>query len=485
MNKVKKRAGCFIMSAALICAGCAMSACGSDKDSIDKEVLTLKWCIPNDDLDDLDEVMEEFNRQLYEKAGFELELEVIDPLVYEEKMSMKISTGEDFDLWFVGYLNKYHKMLANDYLYDLTDMLEASVLSDTMPQYVWDSVDCDGRIYAVPNFQVHFEKRCLRIRKDLAEKYNLDTSSITKTEDIEPFLQEIRDNEEGIYPFRLNMNEASFQNISNAYFSDSIYCCSLWVDDNGEVQCVPTYDMPQYRERVYKLYDWYKKGYIRQDIANVVNDNMDCKNMRYAVSVDHYKPGGVYEFKRAYDYEVIEIPISQAYVGIEATAATTIAINKNSRYPKEAFRLIELMNTDKELYNTLVFGLEGIHYKKIGADRITLLNKKHNISGWKVGNQFNAYFIEDQSSEDWEETKRLNEEANISPFMGFYPEMDEYREILVKLESINEKYDVRRFGAENPDNYWEDYRREMQEAGMERVCAEVKKQAQRFINENK
>lgn len=473
----------LLLSLAAIGGSLLMSACFNSNGTKKEEVVTLKWYIPNQDLEDLDRVMEEFNKRLYKKAGFKLKLETIEGDFYHDKMNMNIASEEDFDLWFVGYLNKYEKMAENNTLYDITEWVEKSPLKDTMPQYVWDGATINGSIYAVPNMQVLFEQRCLRIRTDLAEKYNLDTSKITKTEDIEPFLEQIRDNEPDIYPFRINVHEWSFQDIENDFFWDGANSCSLWLDERGELHCVPYYEVDMYKGWIYKLYDWYEKGYIRKDAATTsYNDGKDYENGMYAVASDHYKPGGEYEFSRQYDFKTEEVIVSKPYVGKGSMNTTMIGINKNSKHPEEAFKLIEIINTDKELYNMLVYGLEGVHYEKIGTDRITVKDNNYIIQGWKMGNQFNAYFIDDQSDKDWELTEKLNNEAKVSPFIGFFMDNKNIRSELIRIDKVTEKYKVMLTGAQDPDTYWADFVREMEEAGIDKVCEEVRKQAQEFLN---
>ena len=486
-EKFKRKLSVFL-GISTIFAGLGLSGCKKDND-IPEDVLTLKWYIPNSELEDLDAVLGEFNKKLYEKAGFKLELATIDGNYYEEKMKMNISSGDEFDLWFVGYLNPYEKMVEADYLYDITEMVAKSSIKDTMPEYVWEGAMIDGSIYAVPNYQVLFEQRALNIGKDLAEKYDLDISKITKTEDIEPFLQKIKENEPDLYPFRINFHEQSFQDIEDDFFYEGINSCHIWIDDNGELQCVPFYETEQYVEKIYKLREWYQKGYIRKDAAlfgedtGVVKDDEDFKNKMYAVSVNHYKPGGLYENKRKYGIDIEEVIISKPYVCRNSMNSTMIGINKSSKHPEEAFKLIEIINTDKELYNMLVFGLEGVHYEKIGKDRIHIKEDcDYVISAWKLGNQFNSYFIDDQSEDDWDLTKKLNDECKTSPFSGFYVNNENIKRELIQLNKVKEKYYVMLTGAVAPETYWEEMVSEYKEAGIEKVCEEVKRQAQEFID---
>ncbi len=460
------------------------SSCTYNTDAND-DIITLKWYIPGESFRDEALIMEKFNEKLYKKAGFRLDLKLIDYNIYSDRMNMIIASDNDFDLWFVGYLNNYDRMVQNESLYDITSMVENSYLKNVMPEYVWDAATIQNSIYAVPNMQVMFEQRCLLIKEDLAKKYDLDTSHIKKTEDIEQFLMTVKENEPDIYPFRLSMHEFSFQSIDDYDFYDVVNYCAIWLDDNGKVQCMPYYERPDYKERIYKLYDWFKKGYIRKDIASVMSDDKDYQNGRYAVSVDHYKPGGEYEFEMTNNFEVERVVVSQPYIGMNSPNSTMIGIYKKSKHPEEAFKLIEIINSDKELYNMLVFGLEGIHYDKLGEDRITLKSNNYGVRAWSVGNQFNAYFIDEQSEDDWEITKKMNEETAISDFMGFHVDTSTIRNEIIRLDNIVEKYDVMLTGAQDPDTYWSDFTKEMEQSGMYKVCDEIKRQAEEFIYSKK
>ena len=74
-------------------------------------------------------------------------------------------------------------------------------------------------------------------------------------------------------------------------------------------------------------------------------------------------------------------------------------------------KLINYLNTDAEGYNLFATGLEGVSYEKLDDGRIKV--KEGNTypigSGWKWGNQFNAYVTEVQEPDVWEQTKKLNE----------------------------------------------------------------------------
>lgn len=63
----------------------------------------------------------------------------------------------------------------------------------------------------------------------------------------------------------------------------------------------------------------------------------------------------------------VKIPFENKHYIPYAASASNTAISINSKHPERAMQLIGLMNTEKgkDLYNLLVFGIEGEHYTKV------------------------------------------------------------------------------------------------------------------------
>ena len=66
-------------------------------------------------------------------------------------------------------------------------------------------------------------------------------------------------------------------------------------------------------------------------------------------------------------YISVDAPAGIAHLTTGGITATMQAINRNSKNPERAMMLLELLNTDKDLYNLLNFGIKDKHYK-IDAD---------------------------------------------------------------------------------------------------------------------
>lgn len=112
-------------------------------------------------------------------------------------------------------------------------------------------------------------------------------------------------------------------------------------------------------------------------------------------------------------------PMGLPVLSTGSITATVTAVSRTSENPERAMMLVNLVNTDKELYNLLVFGEEGKHYTKESDTRIKVTSGYSGLA-WAIGCQFNAYLVEGQADDVWEETQRLNGEAQMSHLLGFY-----------------------------------------------------------------
>lgn len=469
---------------ALLMALCVMVACfaGCSKKA-DDGVPTLVWYVPGDAQPRMAEVIEKINEITVAKIGAKVDLRFIDTSSYQERMNMNMASHDTYDLCFTGYINKYADAVNNEALYCISDIIDkAPALKESIPDYVWEGAKINGKVYAIPNQQIFASSICVVMLKEYVDKYDLDISNITKVEDIEPLLEVIKQNEPQLYPFRTNYGLSSFRSMDDKpFWGDVQGIYYAFENEDGSV----TYDKKFSEEKALKnartLHDWYKKGYIRKDVATVVNDNQDLLAGKYFSWLAVHKPGVEGEIKNSSNYEVVTAVIQEPK--LSNVTSTMIGINKFSKNPELALKLIELLNTDKEFYNLVCFGIEGVDYNKVGENRIeTVSNSGYSPNAsWKFGNQFNAYLVEGQEDDVWIETKALNDNSVVSPLIGFALDKTEIVGELTQIETVMTKYNNITNGSVNPDTVFDDFLAELKKAGIDKVISESEKQFKEFL----
>ncbi|MBO5454629.1 MAG: ABC transporter substrate-binding protein [Clostridia bacterium] len=491
----------IVLATLMILSVC--TACGGNAGKGDGSV-TLTWYVPGDKYPDTALVSEELSKITMEKIGCKIDIQFIDEGSFQERMNMNMASSADYDLAFVGYLNTFQQAASKGGLMELDELLKSTpALVEAIPEYIMNSGIYQGKMYAIPNMQITASATAAVVPKDYADEFGLDFSKINDTFDYEPYLEWIKANKPDVFPFRTNWGVSSFRSTDEQtpaggdFFNftnngEQLYS-AVKDSENKKFTAVFGYEegVGNTRVKADKLHEYYKKGWIRQDVDSVLDDTAEHKQKRFGIWFSTYKPGMDGESRNSLGYETVSTRISPVSLG--SAAATMIGIGKDCKHPQEAIKFIELINTDKEAYNLVCFGIEGKHYKKVGENRIELIpNSGYNPNAsWKFGNQFNAYFMPGQSDTVWEETKELNdlgyqqslENPNLSTF-GFTFVQDDIKTSITKVTEVKNKYNCLRTGSKDPATYWDKMVKEMYDSGLQVIIDEYQKQMDEFLAAN-
>lgn len=459
--------------------------CGGKNQEAAEEVPTLIYCVAGNPQSDLEAVEAEINKIIEPKIQAKVDIQFIDWGAYNEKMNMKLTADEYFDVAYGGFDTTTAR--KNGALLELDDLLDkyCKEFKESLPSYVWDAAKVDGVTYFIPNYQCEAYSKVVGVRKDLAEKYNFNTDSITKIGDLEPFWQQIRDNESSLIPFRMQNLEAFGIDATGENFNSTSFMDSMMYFDWRDCTMHTALDSDYLYKRAKVAYDWMSKGYFRKDIATVTDDSSDYASGRYASFITSYKPGIEAEIINETGHEYILKEFTEPTVDAGMPLATKTIINSGTKYPDKAMQFVNLLNTDKDVYNLMCFGIEGKHYTKLSDGKIRIDNKSGYFtnSAWEFGNQFNAYIQETQDENVWEETEKINDSAVVSPIMGIVFDADLNTTEKTQCAKIEKEYIVARAekGVTDPDTYWEEYKAALKKAGAEKIKESYQKQIDDFL----
>lgn len=478
---MKKRIS--LVLAGIIALGCAtFTGCSKKNEVSNDEVVTLSWLLPGDQQPDMASVTEKINEITREKIGAEVEFTYIDTGAYTERMKMNMASGMEFDICFTGYVNPYLDSVNKEGLMSLTELIDehAPALKEALPEYAWEIAKVDGEIYAVPNLQIMAPQESLIIFKDIADKYDFDFSTVKEMEDLAPYLEMVKNGENGIFPYNANRSGVNFW--THNVYEDISSGVVIRTDGNSkEVELL--IDTPEYQKGVKTLHEWFTKGYIRPDALAAGDDTQDFIAGRFATGTAGWKPGAEDQQKEKYKRDVMMIKMQEPYLKKSNCLAAMTGIGYTSKNPEKAIKLIELVNTDKEFYNLICFGIEGKHYEFNEEGKVRkIADSGYNPNAdWKFGNQFNAYLMEGQDDNLWNETAELNLSAQESPLLGFVLNMDPIKTEISQISAVNTEYArVIANGAKDPAEYMDEYRAKLEKAGIQRLKEEIQKQVDAY-----
>ena len=242
--------------AALLTA--TLSACGGkQKSSAD----TITWYMrkPVSNMTSYDVVMGAANKIIKDKLGVELEFKFIESGMYDQKMNVVLSSGDEFDMCQLG-----GTMLLNaadsGAIIPLDDLLEeyGQDILNQQEDIVKASGKYNGKIYAVQNQGALSVSRSFVFKKDLVDKYNFDYKSVKTLKDLEPYFETIKKNEPGMIP----MFHGLVDSVNTNYVDSDIQ--GVVFDENKE-EFVMKYDNEYVIEEAKTKNSFYSKGYIASD----------------------------------------------------------------------------------------------------------------------------------------------------------------------------------------------------------------------------
>lgn len=491
--KLKKTLALF--SAAMLAvgtmAGCGGSAASGSTASTGGEgasaasaatdaPVELIWYTRFDDQADTAKVNEELNKLTMEKIGCTVKMINIPGGTYNEKMQVILGGREECDVVFAGasFADYWGNAMRGAFL-PLNDLLQeyGKETYDAVPADFWEGVKLGGEIYGVINYQIEAKEAGYFVPTETLEKYNFDLSTVKEIRDIEPLLEMIKQNEPGITP--INVNEIDLLPLIGYDEIGSYGSPGAVMIGDDELKVVNQYETPEWRAFVDLMREWYQKGYIATDAATNTNGNDLIKAGKVGCYLGNMKPGGKEESEVLWGREMTVQKIMEGRVLSSSIAATLNCISSTSKHPEKAMEFINLLNTDKEVYNLVCFGLEGVHYNKVGDNRIELVQNSgyQPNKAWAMGNQFNAYVYGTQSDTVWEETIALNESASVSGLLGFVFDPEPVKSEVAQCQSVWDQYFLSIIkGSVDPDQYVPEFLEKLKAAGVDKIIAE--KQAQ-------
>lgn len=474
---MKKRKATAILMAAVMATG-VFSVIGTPVTAkADEDPVTVKWLMFGDKPEDYDMVMEELNQKIKEKINVELDLEIIPQGEYNDKVKLALTAGEDFDLVFTAsWINNFTENMTRDAFLPLDELLETygQDMKEAIPDWLMTVGKVNGQQYAIPNQQIIARQLGLGIQKSYADKYGFDLTSFDDMSDLYPFLDQVAANETDKFAidyFLYATVENKYENIVDDY---------VFIDKNDpEATLLPCTEV--YAEEFKLDNELFQKGYIRKDIATVVDRNADITAGRYVTLLGTYKPGLDTQYSQRLGTEMLAIPMGEAYINANSGSEAMTAINVNSKHPEEAMKLLNLVYTDKEIYNELLYGIEDVHYTKTGDNRVELIdgNKYNTVFstyGWKFGNQFNQYLVPGQADDLWEETAKMNNEAPVSVLRGFVFDPSNVQTELTQLAAVKDEFKNGQYTTADIEKFITDRNEKMEQAGLSTLMEEVQRQ---------
>ena len=476
MRKIKAIISLLLVAAISISlVGCAGSLSSGD-------VETIVWYMPKpvSVMSHQDMVEEAANKIIEEELGCRLHFEFIDSGNWNQKMSVIIQSGEEFDICFDSKESFISNAQKGAYV-DLTKYLDeyGSAINEKVDDFAWNAVTFDGEVYAIPGQTFYVPYASFAFKKSLVDKYNIDYKNITTMEQLDPVLETIKSNEGSIVPIVASANSSIPYPKSQRYCDTSLRGISFDTETEKYISDFET----DYRLGLFKkAYEYYQKDYIAKDAVSNNEITSDIKTGRYAVF------GGRRSDEKTsnlYGFECVEAETTYGVIGTMNIINSLACVSATSKHPEKAVQVLNLIWSNPELSNLLAYGIEGVDYEVVSKDGEpkSVIPKGGAESKWSIWHNWLGP-LWDQWDSTWNSTeslqlmKKLNEEAKVSPDVGFVPDTSELQtEIAMVSAIVSETISVFNTGSmPNFDEYYNATLKRLDEAGIDKILDALNKQ---------
>jgi putative aldouronate transport system substrate-binding protein len=425
-------------------------------------------------------VEEALNKITTERIGAKLSLVNLEFGAFNDKIQLMSAGGEKYDLAYTAsWTNDYYKNVSNGVFVELDDLLKARApgLWKSMPETTWNAAKVKGKLYAAINQQIFPPMGGFVMKKPIAEKYKVDVNTINSWADLEPIVTEIKTGE-NIIP--MAGGSEMLQETIMGYSTIDGAAGFLWVKpDDASATPVLNFDAPTYKENWDLVRRWQEAGYLPADITKFDQEVANMKDGKAVIKTEPaVKPRGEAEFTLRYASEIVQRALAKPILGTGNITATLTGVSRTGNAEKSVDWL-ELVNTDKGVFNLMCFGIEGRHWN--WKDQNTGVIEQVKDSGydpttdWMFGNQFNAYYRNESQVGAWDETKKLNDSATPSPTLGFVLDREPVKNEIAAVTAV--LAEVTPLGARGQNSSaFPKAIADAKAAGLDKIVAEMTKQ---------
>lgn len=488
--KSLKRFAALALAGAMVLG--TFAGCGKEEvetNANGEEVVELVWYQIGDPQADSQVVIDKANEYLKEKIGVTLKVNQIGWGDYNQKMQVIINTGDNWDLAFTcSWANDYLQNAQRGAFLALDEYLPeyGKEMFESIDERFWEASKIGGQIYGVPSEKEIGSMPMWVFTKEYVDKYNIPYEDIHSLEDLEPWLQVIKENEPDVVPLYLT------KDYSAPTYMDKIQdpVGIEYGDESLKVQNV--FETEKMQSTLETMRKYYNAGYINKDAATASDD----KSIKRFVTKGDGQPYAELVWGKDLGYEVVASPIMDTQVTNASARGALTAINKNCAHPEKAVEFLNLVNTDEYLRNLLNYGIEGVHWEKVEvtaeekaacegksyiydykAKLIDEKKKDYSVPYWVQGGLFNTYVLDNEPLDKWATFKEFNDASVEAPTFGFDFDSEPVSTELSGFRNILDEFGASLYtGSVEPSEYIPKMTEKLQASGIDRVIEEMQSQ---------
>ena len=499
---MKKRilAAMLTMSMVMSMTACGNSEEGGSKDSAKNsgngdEPYTVTMVLNGSTQPDEERIEQKINEILEPELNANLDIVVLPWASASQQLQLMLSGDEKIDVFYTQATNAVQYMNAGQ-IVDMSELIDkyGTNIKQIYGEDIAKINQVEGFVYGVPNQIERGSIPAVFMRKDLVEKYNIDTSQIKEPKDLESVFETVKAGEPDMTMlYSINDGDTPVTRLFRGdNLSDNNYLGVL-MDQTNSTKLENFFATDWFKDTTTMLHNWYQKGYISQDAGtNTENWRTVCKAGNLFSLFFSYHPGTPVEFESStgYDFEIVPF-YNEPIINSSSYNGVTFSIAQNSENPEKTMEVLDYIYGSSEIMNLLNWGEQDKDYVIEDADNgiinfpegITSDNAGYNLNlGWELPNQFIAYKWTGSDPQLWEKMEEFNGSAKNSKAVGFLFDSSNYSSEIAALSNIVKQYSGALYsGSGDPDELIPELLEALDDAGINEVIQAKQEQLDAFL----
>lgn len=499
---MKKRilAAMLTLSMVVSMTACGNSEAGGSKDSAKNngngdEPYTVTMVLNGSTQPDEERIEQKINEILEPELNANLDIVVLPWASASQQLQLMLSGDEKIDVFYTQATNAVQYMNAGQII-DMSELIDkyGTNIKQIYGEDIAKINQIEGFVYGVPNQIERGSIPAVFMRKDLVEKYNIDTSQIKEPKDLESVFETVKAGEPDMTMlYSINDGDTPVTRLFRGdNLSDNNYLGVL-MDQTNSTKLENFFATDWFKDTTTMLYNWYQKGYISQDAGtNTENWRTVCKAGNLFSLFFAYHPGTPVEFESStgYDFEIVPF-YNEPIINSSSYNGVTFSIAQNSENPEKTMEVLDYIYGSSEIMNLLNWGEQDKDYVIEDADNgiinfpegITSDNAGYNLNlGWELPNQFIAYKWTGSDPQLWEKMEEFNNSAKSSKAVGFLFDSSNYSSEIAALSNIVKQYSGALYsGSGDPDELIPELLEALDDAGINEVIQAKQEQLDAFL----
>ena len=367
-------------------------AAGDGSDVTALKPVTLKIVLPGDRPADMDMVIAEAEKRMEGTLNVKLNVVFYPFSDMKQKMETSLAAGEEIDLIWDNLARGMQSHISNGYYAPLDELLEqyGPSVYNMRGQEMFDANQYGGKYYCIPLSSQFKQGAHYEIRKDIREA--LEVPPITTKTELIDFARKVKDAYPEMVPI-MSGNSAptawasllmktsgrpDYYKVSDAFDSPVLY----YKNDDGNVYSL--FDIEKEDalwKEILEARALYQEGLINPDILSTQGDlisqgkaavfsTMDLTvEQSKQIAIQSVRPEAGLESVILYDLE-------PGSLLTDYKAWNFLCMPESGKNKERAMMFLEWAS-EKENYDLLAYGIEGVHWNPVGDDQYEVISDNY------------------------------------------------------------------------------------------------------------